>query len=180
MATERRSRRYQTNGNVAYQPEYRQRVAERPVRKEVERIRRPRIQPRERVTARPNIQVRPKGTIAPFAVAGFLAILVCAFLLVASSAQLATANKDIVNLRSTLSDLQDQEQKLQAQYELAFDLDAIEGQFISNGSMIRSRAGQTVYLDMLETDSVVYYEDVGQGLSGLLRQAREFLTNMLP
>lgn len=180
MAAERRSRRYRTDGNTAYQPEYEQKTVTQPARRQPERVRRPRIQPRERVAARPSVQVRPRGTVAPFAVAGFLAVLVCALLLVMNSARLATANKDIVNLRATLSDLQEQERKLQTQYEMAFDLDAIEGQFIGDGSMVRARAGQMVYLDLSGKDSVVYYGEAGQNLSSLLRWAKGFLTDLLP
>lgn len=185
MATERRNtRRYRTYGNVAYQPEIEREELRRSARqesaqREAERRRRPRIQPREQVAVRPSIQVRPQQAVAPFAVVGFAAVLVCAFLLVLTSAQLAVVNNDIVNLRSTLSDLQDEERLLQTQYEMTFDLEAIEAQFLADGTMVRAGSSQTVYLNLVEDDSVVYYE-AAQGLSALLQRAEGFLAGMLP
>ena len=106
-------------------------------------------------------------------------MLVCALLLVVSSAKLAVLNNDIVNLRSDLLSLQDEGQRLQAKYELVFDLEAIEKQFLSNGSMVRAGAGQTVYLDLSAEDSVVYYDGAGDGLSALLQRAENYLSNLL-
>ena len=40
-------------------------------------------------------------------------------------------------------------------------------------------AGQTVYLDLSQGDSVVYYEEARQGVSGLIRQIEEFLSGIL-
>ncbi len=106
-------------------------------------------------------------------------MLACAFLLVLNCARLAVANNDIVELRSTLAELQDENRTLQAKYELMYDLEAIEKQFLSDGTMVRPGAGQTVYLDLSEGDSVVYYDGAGEGLSGLLQRAERFFTELL-
>lgn len=45
--------------------------------------------------------------------------------------------------------------------------------------MVRGRAGQTVYLDLSEPDSVVYYDGAGEGLSALLQRAEDYLANLL-
>ncbi len=194
MADERRTRidradrRYRTYGNVAYQAEYERdnavrrgaaQPAERPQRRpEIER--RPRIQPRERAASRPVVKVRAQDAIAPFSVVGFAVVLVCALLLVAATAQLAVVNNDIVDLRAQMSDLQEEERQLQAQYETAFDLEAIEEMFTADGSMVRPGVGQTVYLDMSAGDSVVYYDGARTGLSALIRQAEDLLDGLLP
>ena len=55
----------------------------------------------------------------------FLAIAVIAAVIIGtliSNAQLVMVNDQMVELRSTLSDLQDQETQLKAQYELSYDL----------------------------------------------------------
>jgi peptidoglycan hydrolase CwlO-like protein len=78
-----------------------------------------------------------------------------------------------------LSDLQDEEKVLMAQYELAFDLAAIEKQLTADGTMVRAGSGQTVYLDLSEGDNVVYYEAAKQGLSGFVRQVEQFLADLL-
>ena len=99
------------------------------------------------------------------------AVLACTLLLVVSIAQLAEANYDMVSLRGELTDLQDEGRVLQAKHELIFDLEAIEKQLLADGTMVRGRAGQTVYLDLSEPDSVVYYDGAGKGLSALLHRA---------
>ena len=148
-------------------------------RKRVEQPRRPRVQPRERVASRPQVQVRAQSAVAPFAIVGFVAAIACALLLVMGSAQLATVNAETVELRSTLSQLQDEKKTLMAQYEKTFDLTALEQQLTADGSMVEAGAGQTVYLDLSQGDSVVYYEEARQGVSGLIRQIEEFLSGIL-
>lgn len=177
MATQRRMRQYPTYGNVAYQVESTAPARER--RREVEQPRRPRVKPRERVATRPQVQVRPQGAVAPFTIAGFVAAIACALLLVVCSAQLAMVNAETVELRSTLSDLQDEKKTLMAQYEKTFDLTALEQQLTADGSMVEAGTGQTVYLDLSQDDSVVYYQEAREGLSGLIRQVEEFLSGML-
>ena len=180
MANERRTRRYDTYGSMAYQPEY-QRGTAAPARRAQEPVRqpRPRVQPRTRTAVRPQVEVRRQSAVAPLAIIGFVAVALCALLLVMTSAQLAMANDEIVDLKATLSELQSEEKVLQAKYELAFDLNAIEAQMISDGSMVKAASGQTVYLDMSEGDNVVYYEAAEQGISGLIRQVEQFLSDLL-
>ncbi|MCI8699348.1 MAG: hypothetical protein HFF29_09645 [Oscillospiraceae bacterium] len=190
MAAERRkdTRRYRTNGSVAYQPEFEQESARRSSRRELVRgntvrrpepARRPQPRPRRRPAVRPDVQVRPQSAVAPFTVVGLFAVLACAWLLVVSCAKLAVANSDIVDLRAQLSDLQDEGRTLQAKYELVFDLEAIEKQFLSDGSMVRPGVGQTVYLDLSGGDRVVYYDGAGEGLSGLLQRAERFFAGLV-
>lgn len=184
MANERKSRQFNTYGNVAYQPEFDQSAApsrrsvQRP-RREEEGVRRPRVQPRTRTVARPDVEVRQQTAVAPFAIVGFVAVALCALLLVMTSAQIAMVNDETVALRSTLSDLQDEEKVLLAQYELAFDLAAIEEMFTADGSMVKAGSGQTVYLDLSEGDNVVYYEAAESGLSGFVRQVEQFLAELV-
>ena len=191
MATQRRSgtRRYRTNGNVAYQPEFEQEPLQKPSRREQirgntvrrpEPAHRPQPRPRRRPAARPNIEVRTQSAVAPFTVVGLFVVLACMLLLVVNSARLAVANNDIVELRSQLAGLQDESRTLQAKYELVFDLEAIEKQFVSDGTMVRPGAGQTVYLDLSGGDNVVYYDGAGEGLSGLIQRAEQFLAGLLP
>ena len=180
MATERRTRRYETYGSVAYQPEY-ERGSAAPARRasQPEPVRRPRVQPRTRTVARPQVEVRPQGAVAPFAVVGFLAVALCALLLVMTSAQLAMVNDETVDLRATLAQLQEEEKTLQTQYELAYDLSEIEQMLTADGSMVKAGVGQVVYLDLSAGDSVVYYEAAEEGLPGLIRRAEQFLSGLL-
>ena len=182
------TRRYRTYGSAAYQPEYEQEPDRAPSRREQVRgntvrrpepVRRPKVQPRKRPAVRPDVQVRPQGAVSPFAVVGLFAVLACAFLFVVSCAQLAVANNDIVELRSQLADLQDENRTLQAKYELVFDLEAIEKQFLSDGTMVKPGPSQTVYLDLSGGDSVMYYDGAGDKLSGLLQRAEQFFAGLM-
>ena len=188
MADQRRNRRYRTNGSAAYQPEVEQEPVQIPSRQErirgntvrrPEPVRRPRTTPRKRPVTRPDIQVRTQGAFSPFAVVGLFSVLVCTLLLVISTARLAVANNEIVDLRSELTSLQDENRLLQARYELVFDLEAIEKMFLSDGSMVRAGAGQTVYLDLSAPDSVVYYDASQNGLLGLIQRAERYLSDVL-
>ena len=187
MAAERRNRtsqntrRYRTYGSVAYQPEAQEPVRKtRPIQAPPVRREQPQRRPRRHPVVRPEVQVRMQTAVSPFAVVGLFAVLVCALLLVMSNAKLAVVNHDIVELRSTLSDLQDEGRTLQARYELEFDLEDIELQFLSDGSMVRAGAAQTVYLDLSAQDNVVYYEGADSGFSALLQKAEQFFASLLP
>ena len=190
MADRRRSsrRRYRTYGSVAYQPEVEQEPVRTASRREQVRgntvrrpepVRSPRAVPRKRPAVRPDVQVRTQGAFSPFAVVGLFSVLVCTLLLVVSTARLAVANNEIVDLRNELTDLQDESRLLQARYELVFDLEAIEKMFLADGSMVRAGAGQTVYLDLSEPDSVVYYDGAGEGLSALIQRLDQYLNDLL-
>ena len=190
MADRRRNsrRRYRTYGNVAYQPEVEQEPVQTPSRREQirgntvrrpEPVRSPRIVPRKRPAVRPDVQVRTQGAFSPFAVVGLFSVLVCTLLLVVSTARLAVANNNIVDLRNELTDLQDESRLLQARYELVFDLEAIEKMFLSDGSMVRAGAGQTVYLDLSAPDSVVYYDGAEKGLPALIQRLEQYLDDLL-
>ena len=193
MADKRRSRsgsgrRYRTEGNVAYQPEVEQEPARSPSRREQVRgntvrrpepERQPRIVPRKRPAVRPDVQVRTQSAFSPFAVVGLFSVLACTLLLVVSTAQLATVNNEIVDLRGDLAGLQEENPMLQARYELVFDLEAIEKMFLSDGSMVRAGTGQTVYLDLSAPDSVIYYDGAGEGLPALLQRLEQQFGDLL-
>lgn len=179
MAEERRRRQsYQTYGSLAYQERYDGNTVRVPRRREEERPapqHRPRVQPRKRVHERPQVQVRQPGAVAPAAVAGFLAVALMAVLLVVSYAQLAVMNDQAVQLKNQLEDLKTSEAILLAEYELSYDLSAIEAQLTADGSMIKLRADQITYLDISEPDSISVYSDEGQGISGIVHRISALL-----
>ena len=88
VPAQRRQRRYDTYGNVAYQPQQVSEPARSGVQRagqEVQPVRRPRVQPRTRTIVRPQVAVRPQGAVAPFAILGLLAVAVCALTVVMTS-----------------------------------------------------------------------------------------------
>ncbi len=178
---QRRSRRfeYEVRGNVAYDPAWEGGAIAAPAPEQQEILQpRPHVSPRERILARPRVQVRPAGAVAPFAVVGFLAVGVLAVLLLMSCVRLAVVNAESAQLRSELTQLEKQESELQAQYELAYDLRAIEQMLTADGTMVKPSANQMVVLDLSEPDNVVVY-DQSEG-ANLLDKAGELIGSFIP
>ena len=167
----RRTRTYQTYGNVAYQPQFDGNAVRAPRRQEVERPappqHRPQVQPRRQPQQRPRVEVREAGAVAPFAVIGIIAVALCAVLLVVSYAQLAVLNDQTVQKRADVAELMAEQTELMAEYELAYDLAAIENQLISSGTMIRVAPSQITYLDISSPDNMIVYSGEDQGLEGI-------------
>ena len=135
---------------------------------------RPQVRPRERTAVRPRVQVREAGRVSVFAVTGFLAVGLLAVLLLFSYVNLAVISDQVVDLRSELTTLQSEEAKLRAQYELAYDLNAIEEQVSASGSMVKPQSGQVIYVDLSEPDSVEFFrqETGSTGASGMLASVK--------
>ena len=169
--TTRRTRAYQTYGNVAYQPQFDGNAVRAPRRQELERPappqHRPRVQPRRQPQQRPRVEVREAGAVAPFAVVGFLTVALCAVLLVVSYAQLAVLNDQTVQKRAQVAELTALRSELMAEYELAYDLTAIENQLIAEGAMVKVAPSQITYLDISAPDNMIVYSNENQGLAGI-------------
>ena len=99
-------------------------------------------------------RLRPLGRSAPVVAA---AVVAAVMLLLVSYAQLVVANDEVVDLRGQLSQLQDENSKLKAQYELAYDLQEIEKQLLATGQVNKIQTWQTYTLDLAEPDAVEYY-----------------------
>lgn len=179
MATERKTRRYSTYGNVAYQPAYEENAVRTPARRGAEPHRRPQVQPRERVAARPSVEVRQQDPISIFAIVGFMAVAVCVFMLLSSGIRLVTVSHETFQLQEELSDLEEKEAKLLSQYERAYDLTEIEKTLTSNGTMVKASAANTVYLDLSEPDSVIYYEQAAGGIPGVVDRLEQLFKDLL-
>ena len=172
MASRHRSSRpsYNTYGSVAYAPAYDGSAVRAPGREETLQPQ-PRVRPRERerTLTRTRVQVREAGEVSPFAVIGFLAVGVFAALLLWSYAQYVVASDQLVTMRSELSQLQEENVLLSAQYEKVFDMERIQAAV--GDTMVRPTSGQIVYLDLSEPDNVVLrgQEETAQGPMGLLK-----------
>ena len=123
---------------------------------------------------RPRVRLREAGAVSPFAVVGFLAVGVFAVLLLFSYARLMTISQQVVALNSEMTTLQSEEAKLRAQYELAYDLDAIEESLTASGTMVEPQNGQVVYVDLSEPNTVRLFqeEDGASGLEGMFQSVR--------
>lgn len=179
MATRRHKQNlYDTYGSVAYAPAY-DGSAVRAPRREEEQRRAPRPQTRERKRAREltrrQAQVREAGQVAPFAVAGFLAVTIFAVLLLGSYARLTVEYGEVVNLRNELSALQAESATLNAQYEKVFDMEKLQNEV--GDTMIRPTNDQVIYIDLSEPDTVEVFD--GRGDGNFLTDAIQEIGDML-
>ena len=172
MATAVKRRKYSKYDTIPF-PMYDGSAARQLEQEEVLRPR-PLVRPRERAVVRPKVRVREEGIVSPFAVVGFLAVLVFAVLLLFSYVQLAVISDQVVSLRSDLTGLKTEEAKLRAQYELAYDLDAIQESLTTSGTMVEPQNGQTVYVDLSEPNTVKVFqqEDGTSGLEGMFQSVK--------
>lgn len=172
MATAVKRRKYSKYDTIPF-PMYDGSAARQLEQEEVLRPR-PLVRPRERAVVRPKVRVREEGIVSPFAVVGFLAVLVFAVLLLFSYVQLAVISDQVVSLRSDLTGLKTEEAKLRAQYELAYDLDAIQESLTTSGTMVEPQNGQTVYVDLSEPNTVkVFQQEEGtSGLEGMFQSVK--------
>jgi cystathionine beta-lyase family protein involved in aluminum resistance len=131
------------------------------------------------VAHRPSVQVREQGAVSLFAIVGFMAVAVCVFLLLTTGAQLVMVTDQTYDLQTELTELKTEEKKLEAQYELAYDLTAIENELTSSGAMVRASSSNTVYLNMAESDSVVYYAQSAEGIGGLVDRLENIFSGLL-
>ena len=181
IASSHRSNRpsYNTYGSVAYAPAYDGGAVRTPGRDETLPPK-PKVRPRERERAltRTRVQVREAGEVSPFAVIGFIAVGIFAALVMFSYAQYMVASDELVTLRGNLTELQDQNVLLSAQYEKVFDMDRIQAAV--GDTMIRPTSDQIVYLDLSEPDSVVLNgeEETSQGALGFLEGLRDIFENL--
>lgn len=103
-------------------------------------------------TPRWSWKTAPKAVATIFFVAAFVVMILVSY------AQLVMVNDQVVSLRSELNQLQTEETKLMAQYELAYDLQEIETQMLASGQMTKIQNWQTYTLELSEPDSVEYYQ----------------------
>ena len=126
----------------------------------------PRVRPRERerTLTRTRVQVREAGEVSPFAVIGFLAVGIFAALVLWSYSQYIVTSDQLVTMRSELSDLQEENVRLSAQYEKVFDMETIQ-QAVGD-TMSRPGSDQVVYVDLSQEDTVEVFRDEKE--SGLM------------
>lgn len=130
---------------------------------------------KKRPAKRLDLEVREPGKIAPFAVVGLVAVCLLCMLFLSRYANLVAVNDDVVTLKSQLAELKEEEDKLLIQYENAYDLKAIEEEFLASGEMIKRQDEQLNTLELSEPDSVEYYEKPGFG-SGIISGIRDIIS----
>lgn len=179
MAQRRRTGRYETRGNAALQTARRTQAPAQPERRAPQPKPGPRVQTQTRPAARPKIQVRTQEAVSPFAIVGFAAVTLCAVLLLMTYVQLAVLNAETVELREEMSHLETEYKRLLTEYELSYDLTAIEEELISSGLMVRPGSNQTIYLDLSEGDYVIYYEEAEKGIYGWVNRLERWIDELL-
>lgn len=175
LAVDRRRNEEKVRYPSGYVPGYDGNAARKLERVEEEPIRKSRERKQRRVRKKLDLAVREPGKIAPFAVAGMLAACLMAIVMLNQYANLMVINDSAVNLKNQLSSLKEEEAKLLTQYELSYDLQAIEEEFLSSGQMMKPQSSQTYTISLAEPDTVQRYENDGFG-GGFLSGVREIFS----
>ncbi len=155
---------YEGNAVRKPMPEY---VEEAPRRKK-----KPVAAPKVR---RSELSVREPGKISPFAVVGMLSICLLTVVLLAQYVELVAVNDEAVVYKNQLTDLREEAGKLEAQYQLSFDLQAIEAELLGSGEMVRASETQVHEIHMVQPDEVVYYEANAES-GGLLDSVKQIFS----
>ena len=104
-------------------------------------------------------EAQQRRRMAPTILVEVLAVAAVVVMTLFSYAQLVMVNDQVVGLRSELSQLQSDATKLQAEYELAYDLQEIETEMINSGQMNKIKSWQTYTLELSEPDAVEYFQE---------------------
>ncbi len=124
----------------------------------------PRKQSKRRRSRSPRsatLEVREPGKFAPFAVIGLVAVCCMVFVMLGQYAKLVEINDQAVAQRGQLDTLKVEQDKLLAQYELAYDLQAIEQELLSTGEMVKAQSSQIYTILLQRPDSAEYYQKDG-------------------
>jgi len=122
-----------------------------------------------------DLQVRESGKIAPFAVLGLAAVCLLVILTLSQYAKLVEVNDAAVDLSKQIATMKQEESKLLAQYELAYDLQAIENELLASGEMVKPQSGQSYVIALTRPDSAQYYERASFG-SGILSGIKQIFS----
>lgn len=147
-ADDRTTYPYSYDGNAVRQPQWEDTPTRgtRPTRK-------------RRTRRKLDLQVREPGRIAPFAVVGLFMVCGLLALVLSQNATLVAVNDEAVQLRTDLANLEQEEAKLVAQHEMAYDLQAIEQEMLGSGEMVKAQSSQVYTIDLTRPDSVEYYKN---------------------
>ena len=91
----------------------------------------------------------------------------------------ALRSDETYDLQDQLEELRSEEKELLAQYELVYDLENIERQMTASGAMVKANSSNTVYLDLSEADSIIYYEQAAGGITGLVDRLEHLVSSLL-
>jgi hypothetical protein len=164
---------YKTHGNAAYRMTPDGTAAIEPTRTVdrsalVKERRRARDSARRQAMAK--YRVRQQQAVAPLAIVGFLAVAVMAVFVLRYYVQLNALNKQVVQVSSQLTTLQEQEKTLTATYEQMIDLQEIEDRMVNSGAMVKPDSTQIIYLELAEPDSATVYQETEGPFAGLWKR----------
>lgn len=173
--TAERTQNYRTRERDAYQYGYDGNAARQPEHWEEAPQRRKASQGRRSAPRNLGLKVREPGKIAPFAVVGMLSVCLLVILMLSQYANLVAVSDEAVDLRKNMETLKADEAKLLAQYELAYDLQAIEQDMLSSGEMVKPQSGQSYTIELTRPDSAQYYQHNSLG-SSFISGAKEIFS----
>ena len=145
MAQDRRKIEYRTQGSAAYDPSFY--VSEESVAQQI-----PAAKPRPRHRKQP--VARQKMVVSPFALLGIAVSLLMLVLVLFGYAQVYESASQLGEMRDTVAELQEENRKLQNEYDSSINLEKIETRAKELG-MQQPTAKQSVTLHIPAEDTAV-------------------------
>ena len=145
MAQDRRKIEYRTQGSAAYDPSFY--VSEESVAQQI-----PAAKPRPRHRKQP--VARQKMVVSPFALLGIAVSLLMLVLVLFGYAQVYESASQLGEMRDTVAELQEENRKLQNEYDSCINLEKIETRAKELG-MQQPTAKQSVTLHIPAEDTAV-------------------------
>lgn len=147
MAQDRRKMEYRTQGSVAYDPSFY--VSEESAARQI-----PAATPRPRPRRRKQPAARQKMVVSPFALLGIATALLMLVLVLFGYAQVYESTSQLGEMRDTVAELQEENRKLQNEYDSSINLEKIETRAKELG-MQQPTSKQSVTLHIPAEDTAV-------------------------
>ena len=148
--------RYPVNGSLAYDLDYE--LRERELRHAGEAPRRQEaVKERPKVRTEAQVQVREHQKLSLVTMAGFVAVVAMAVMVLMSYIQLMELSSGTVQLKQQLTALEAENVSLTAQYEQMFDRATVKEAAEAAG-MTKPSASQVYYIDLSSGDNAVVYQ----------------------
>ena len=112
--------------------------------------------PEEQLREQPYRRVKAKTAVAPFTLAGMLAVACLMILVIFGYVQLFEASSSVSKLENQLASLKEQQMMLQSKYDAKIDLAAAE-EYASEIGLSKCQPEQIVYVSFTGTDQAEIY-----------------------
>lgn len=144
------------NGNAAYDLSAFSSPA--PQRREESEREERRAAPRRRISPKTTPASKPGIQIPVFTMAGMVLCIVLLVFIINANRKINELNSLIIDAKGELSDLLEEEEEMEAEYDTIVDLEDVEETAVSELNMSSPSSDQTIYVELSQDDTAEIYE----------------------